>query len=207
MRVPDVIKILLKAIIIPVIVVYGLCKFNLFEFITFVPKEYQYEVGLTVYLAVAETVYGLIQTYVEQKKAVIKCIFYRTEPDKDINNTPTITCSRNVGVATIDCHIVLSGNLKRLRKCNFIIDLPSWLTSQVSVSDTVLNYSNNQLCWRFDRLLPTDGINNQMAEYKSKLSLIKNQEDNNLAIILEPHIKKIYGVKFETNAFRVQNGA
>lgn len=205
-RVPPVIKILLKAIIVPVIVVFGLSKFNLFEFITLVPKDYQYEVGLTFYLAVTEAIYGLIQTNIEQNKANIKCIFYLLEVDKDIKNTPTIVCSGNVGVATINCHIVLGGNLKRLRKCNFILELPSWLTSQVNVSDTVLKYSNNQLCWEFDRLLPTDGIINQVAEYKNKLSLIKNVDENNLAIKLEPYTKKLYGVKFETNGFRVQNG-
>ncbi|MBE6070074.1 MAG: hypothetical protein E7211_20650 [Clostridium lundense] len=206
MRVSTIIGVLLKAIIIPVIAVLGLDKFNLFEYISFVPADYRYEIGLAVYLTLIEAVYGFIENIVNQRRANVICTFYISEGDEDIKNTPSIRCDDTIGVATINCHLQLSGNLKLLRKCKLYLELPSWLTSQVNVLDTVLSYTGNQLNWEFDRMLPTTGIKNQVAEYKNKISLIKNASGNNLTIELEPQMVRSRGVKFETNGFKVQNG-
>lgn len=86
------------------------------------------------------------------------------------------------------------------------MELPSWLTAQISTSDTVLSYTGNLLIWEFDKMLPETGISNQSATYKSKISLIKNTSGNNISIKLEPQMKKMKGIGFETNGFKVQNG-
>ena len=96
--------------------------------------------------------------------------------------------------------------MKRLRKCKMQMELPSWLTAQVSTSDTVLSYTGNLLIWEFDKMLPETGISNQNAAYKNKISLIKNISGNNISIKLEPQMKKIKGIAFETNGFKIQNG-
>lgn len=206
MNVSTIIKIFLKAIFIPVIAVWGLSKFNIFEYITFVPQEYQYEIGLTVYLALIEAVYGLGENFIDSKKAKVVCVFFKSEMDKDGKNIPSIICDETMGVATINCYIELTGNLGRLRKCKLQMELPSWLTAQLSTSDTVLSYTGNLLIWEFDKMLPETGISNQSATYKSKISLIKNTSGNNISIKLEPQMKKIKGIGFETNGFKVQNG-
>ena len=206
MKVSTITKILLKAILIPVVAVWGLSKFNLFEYITFVPEEYQYEIGLTVYLAIIETLYGVGESFIDSKKAKVVCVFFKSETDKDRKNIPSIICDETIGVATIDCYIELTGNLERLRKCKLQMQLPSWLTAQISTSDTVLSYTGNLLIWEFDKMLPETGISNQNATYKSRISLIKNTSGNNISIKLEPQMKKLKGIGFETNGFKVQNG-
>lgn len=206
MKVFTIIKIMLKAILIPIVAVLCLGKFNLFEYITFVPEEYQYEIGLTVYLALIEALHGFGKNFINSKKAKIACVFFKTETDKDEKNVPFIICDETIGVATINCYIELTGNLKRLRKCKMQMELPSWLTAQVSTSDTVLSYTGNLLIWEFDKMLPETGISNQNAAYKNKISLIKNISGNNISIKLEPQMKKIKGIAFETNGFKIQNG-
>lgn len=201
-----IIKVLLKSIIIPIVVVFGLSKFNLFEYIAFIPKDYQYEVGLTVYLAVLETVVGLIESWMEQKKAKIMCIFYISESDKNISNTPLVICDNDMGVANIKCHLEVSGNLKRIRSCTFKLELPSWLTAQINVQDTVLKYEGNTLIGKFDRMLPRTGTSNILATYNSKIALIKNSSGDNMTIDLKPEICKNIGITFVTNGFRIQNG-
>ena len=62
MRVPTIVKLILKSLIIPIVAVISLNYFNLFEYVVFVPEDYRYEVGLTVYLAISETIYGLIES-------------------------------------------------------------------------------------------------------------------------------------------------
>lgn len=206
-RVPTIVKLILKSLIIPIIVILCLNFFNLFNYITFVPIEYQYDVGLTVYLAVAEAIYTLIKKQIEQKQAIVRCIFYSTDVDKNIKTDPSIVCADATdGVASIRCHIELKGNLKRLRKCNINLNLPEWLSSQANASDMILNYSENQLNWEFENLLPKYGDGEQKAEYNSKISFIRSTENSNLSITLKPHMNKCFGVKFETNCIKVQNG-
>lgn len=206
MKVPTIIKIILKAILIPILVVWCLNKFNLFEYITFVPEEYQYEIGLTVYLALVESLFGFGENFIDSQKAKVVCVFFESEADKDEKNIPSIICDETIGVATINCFIELTGNLGRLRKCKLKLEVPSWLTAQVGTSDTVLSYAGNLLTWEFDKILPETGISNQSATYKGKISLIKNISGNNISIKLEPQMQKIIGVRFETNGFKIQNG-
>ena len=207
MKVSATIKIILKAILIPIVVVWCLNKFNLFEYITFVPEEYQYEIGLTVYLALIEAVLGFIENFIDSKRAKVKCVFFKSEMDKDEKNVPSIICDETIGVAVISYNIMLTGNLGRLRKCKLKLEVPSWLVAQAYTSDTVLSYEGNLLTWEFDKILPETGINNQSATYKGKISLIKNISGNNMLIKLEPQMQKIIGVRFETNGFKIQNGA
>lgn len=207
MRVPTIVKLILKSLIIPIVAVISLNYFNLFEYVVFVPEDYRYEVGLTVYLAISETIYGLIESWIERKQATVKCIFYVSDIDKDINNNPSIMCdSEGMGVASVNCYVELKGNLKKLRKCKISLKLPEWLSSQASTSDIVLNYSQNQLNWEFQSLLPETGIVEQIAKYKNKISFIRSTEDSSLSIILKPQMNKCLGVKFQTNCIKVQNG-
>lgn len=74
MRVPTIVKLVLKSLIIPIIVILCLNFFNLFNYITFVPIEYQYDVGLTVYLAVAEAIYTLIKKHIKCTSNYVRVI-------------------------------------------------------------------------------------------------------------------------------------
>ena len=47
MRVPTIVKLILKSLIIPIVAVISLNYFNLFEYVVFVPDDYRNEVGLT----------------------------------------------------------------------------------------------------------------------------------------------------------------
>ena len=47
MKIPSAIRILLKALLVPLIAVFFLNQFNIFEYITFVPEDYKFDVGLT----------------------------------------------------------------------------------------------------------------------------------------------------------------
>lgn len=61
--------------VVNLVTVLELSKFNLFEYITFVPEEYQYEIGLTVYLTFIETLYGGGKSFIDSKKAKVVCVF------------------------------------------------------------------------------------------------------------------------------------
>lgn len=206
MKIPMPIKVFLKSAILMLIAVFCLNKYNFFEYITFIPKDHLYETGLTVYLSVVEAIYAVVVSKTKKNEAKIRCIFYISEINKDIKNTPVIICDENMGVATISCHLELSGNVKKLRKSKLCLKLPEWLTSQANASDVVLEYFQNCLSWEFDRMLPETGFNGQIAECKNKISFIRNVADNNMSIELKPQIEKKCGVKLETNSIIIRNG-
>ena len=203
---------LLKTIFIsfltPVIALFLVDIFNPFEYVRFVniSVDTMYEFGITTYMTILGVAIKLIEDFLESKKAYIICTFYLKENDKDINNVPLIACDEQVGVATINCYLKLAGNLKRLRKCELELALPSWLDAQLNISDTVVDYVDKRLVWKFDGVLPESGIDEQIVKCKTKISLIKNDNVNDIYILLVPQIRKIYGVSFKTNGFKVQNG-
>ena len=64
----------------------------------------------------------------------------------------------------------------------------------------------NKLKWGFSRLLPETGLNGQTAKYRNKISFIRTTSESNLSIVLKPQLDKCFGVSFETNYIKVQNG-
>ena len=205
-RISAGIKLFLKSVIIILIASFFVYKFNISEYMKFIPPDYQYETGLALYMAGIEFLYDFIESLIEQKKSTILCTFYTSPQDINIENTPLIICDDAIGVANINCHLKVSGNLKKIRKSVLNLELPSWLDAQINAQYTVLSYQQNELKWTFDRMLPTTSTKPFSAEYKCKISFMKNTIGDNMIIPLEPNIDKKCGIKFKTNGFKIQNG-
>ncbi len=58
MKLSSIIKILIKAVVLPIIAMFMLNKWNLCEYITFIPEDYRFEAGLALYMAILEAVAG-----------------------------------------------------------------------------------------------------------------------------------------------------
>lgn len=84
--------------------------------------------------------------------------------------------------------------------------LPSWLTPQISAKDAVLKYLDDKLIWEFDKALPREGNKNQYITLRSKISFIKNVDDNSMSIELVPQMKTVKRISFQTNKFKVKSG-
>ncbi len=201
-----VLGIILKSVLLPIISIVLLKYFNLFQYITIIPEDKQFEFGVAAYLAVLETICGFALEFFDNQRAQIECVFYSQGIDRNIDNTPFITCDETMGVASIKCFITLSGNIKRLKDCNIEMSLPSWLDSQISRNEDLLEYNEHKLVWKFNKLLPVGNNGNQAIEYDVKLSFIKNVSADNRTILLTPEMKKSLGIKFKTNSFKVRNG-
>ena len=203
-----VLKVLIKAIFMPLIAVYAISKFNIFSYMTFVPEGYVFEAGITLYLAILEAVSELIEMAIESSRASVDVIFYKSISEKSLDNTPTIICDPETGVATLKCSIVLFGNVKRLRKCKLKIALPSWLSSQPRSNNRVLTYKENELTWDFEKLLPKGTKKKQKVEYSCDMSFIRCEESGVAEIVLQPEqIDKCnsLGIAFSVNSFKIQN--
>ena len=209
MKSSSAVRIILKSLLIPIFSMLVLKKFNLFSYVTFVPLDYRFEAGLTLYLGVFEALVVYVETTIEKKSAHISCIFYKTEDDKNVKNTPTLICDEETGhVVYICCDIELEGNAKKLSQCVVTITLPDWITSQVNGENRIQSYRENIISLKFAELLPEMGDSRQTARCNLKIPFIQNSNEGVLRVKISPKLKKkatCLGVYLHTNEFEICN--
>lgn len=210
MKIPSAIRILLKALLVPLIAVFFLNQFNVFEYITFVPEDYKFDVGLTLYLAILEALAEILEHLYSNALAEVECIFFQKAEDINIKNTPVFVCSdQTAGVTSISCKVQLKGNVKRLKNCRLSLELPNWLTSQIPQNSQMMLYSGNTLIWKFDTILSANAIvDEQSATVTTTIPLIRTKGDEILTVVLQPELLspiKHFGVKLTTNSVKIQN--
>lgn len=205
MKPSSIIKILIKAVILPLIAMLMLNKWNLCEYITFIPSDYRFEAGLALYMALLEAIAEFIEYFVVKASATITCTFYTDERREDNHAKPVIQMSDNsMGIASIWCHIILNGNYKKLRGTEICLDIPQWFSAQLDANNW-LSQEAHQIKCNVSLLLPEhDNKREVHTEMRMKISFIRN-EVNDASIVLEPTVKKKRGLNFETNGITIQN--
>ena len=188
MRPSSIIKILIKAIVLPFIAMFMLNKWNLCDYVIFIPEDYRFEAGLALYMAILEAIAELAEYFIAKANATITCTFYTDERHEDSHTRPSIQMSENsMGVASVWCHIILNGDYKKLLGTEVCLDIP------------------HQIKWNVSTLLPEhDNKKKVHTETRMKLSFIRN-EATDASIVLEPTVKKKIGLEFETNGIMIQN--
>lgn len=209
MKVPTVIQVLIKAILIPIISMAALNKFNLFDFISLVPEDRRFDMGLTAYLAIFEALFLFLEKCIEGRRAGISCVFYAKKAEKNENNTPKIICgSSTSNVAYIYCDIQTSGNAKLLRKVSVSLKLPDWVSSQIPQNETVARYKDNTLIFAFDKLIPESNSREYIATHTVQIPLIETSNAGCSSVVLKPQLncklKKIC-ISLNTNSFQLCN--
>ena len=184
---------------------FVLNKWNMCEYITFIPEGYRFEAGLALYMAILEAIAELIEYLIAKANANITCTFYTDERREDTHSKPIIQMSdSSMGIASIWCHIILNGNYQKLYGTEICLDTPSWFSAQLDTNSS-LEQNDHQIKWNVSTLLPEHDNNKKIhTEIRMKISFIRN-DVNNASIVLEPTIKKKMGLKFETNGITIQN--
>lgn len=205
MKPSSIIKILIKAVALPIIAMFMLNKWNLCEYITFIPEDYRFDAGLALYMALLEAVAEFIEYFIAKANATITCTFYIDERREDMHAKPTVQMSgSSMGIANVWCHIILDGNYKKLLGTEICLDIPQWFSAQLDANSS-LEQDNHQIKWNVSTLLPEhDNKKDVHTETRMKISFIRNNE-NDASIVLEPTIKKRFGLGFETNGITIQN--
>lgn len=196
---------LIKAIAIPMVGMLILSKVNVCSYMSFIPKGFQYEAGLALYLTIIEFLIGLIELIYDQRKTTIQCIFYDKEHGENTSKKLVTTMNDyNERVANVSCHIIAEGNRQLLKECDITMGIPEWFTIQPDESG-VIKQEDRKIKWDIESLLPPDN-SVKVARLASivKLSFISNSRNVN-EIDLEPTVRKKFGLDFITNGITVQN--
>lgn len=209
MKVPTLLKVLIKAIAIPIISMFALNRFNLFEFISLVPEDRYFDIGLTAYLAIFEALFLFFEKWIESQRASITCVFYVKKTEKNEKNTPKVVCGSSTShVANIYCDIQTTGNNKLLRKVSVSLNLPDWVSSQIPQNETVAHYKNNTLVFAFDKLIPESAGREHVALHTVQIPFIETANEGYSSVVLKPQLNckltKIY-VSLSTNSFQLCN--
>lgn len=206
-----IVKIFVGALLIPIVSLFLISKFNLFSYFDFIPVDYRFEAGLGSYMFVLDAIYEYVVLLISNRHTKITFIIYKTKNEMDIGNTPTVVCSEgNSGVASFNCSVRLEGNLKKLRKIKVLLPLPLWVTSQIPQDDESISSSAKGVIWDFSNILPANGEYQQSIECTSKVPLIKNQSNNTLSINVRPQLVKKHcwsalGIEFKSNEVVIKN--
>ena len=148
MKIPSAIRILLKALLVPLIAVFFLNQFNVFEYITFVPEDYKFDVGLTLYLAILEALAEILEHLYSNALAEVECIFFQKAEDINIKNTPVFVCSdQTAGVTSISCKVQLKGNVKRLKNCRLSLELLIFIKLFLNMPVNITSRASNSFIW------------------------------------------------------------
>lgn len=211
MKIFSVLFIIAKAICVPLISMVAVNKWNVIahlDFLLHIQKDKQFDLCLTVYLAVAEGICTCIEKLIQSKSAKISCVFYTRASEKNEKNIPRIVCSTETAhVAKIFCDIEVTGNLKAIRKESLELTLPEWVSSQIPQNETVLKYNNQTLIWSFKKLIP-ENTKSSSAKHTIEIPFIDNMDEGISSVCLQPQrvglIKRPW-IGLNTNKFELCN--
>lgn len=195
---------LIKGIIFPLLGIFILGKYNIFEDITFVPKEYAFEVGLTTYFVFLEFIYLKVSNYIDLYcKASIKCLFYSDIHLKKLSNIPIICFVEDVSY--INCSISLKGGVKKLINNSLIISFPDWVEIQETNGSVGDVNEKNQLIINFNKIISKDSKIEEGSTVDIRIGMIRNLAPDKYSNIIVPTISKKRLAKFSFNKFELHN--
>lgn len=196
---------LLKGILIPLLGLFLVSKYNLVYKFNFIPEDYKFEAGLGFYLIGLEWVFLLIQ-FVWEKYccAEISLIFYKAEREINIDDDPTYEL--NTDCARVKCKLSVQGRSWYLKDVKINIALPSIITGQVPTEVNYMSCSDGKNCV----------INlSSLASYSSpnvfyvNFSVICDVPGHSCNVTIEPTIiasvfHKIF-IRFKHNGSKISN--
>lgn len=197
--------IFLKSIITPIIGIYIASKFNIFEYVSFIPEDQTFSFGIAAYIALLECIYvKLNQFIVKHLKAEIECLFYVDKHVANIVNMPITSFIQDV--AYINCKVTIKGVTKKLKKNSLVISMPKWV--EIQSANNLTGYTNNeknQFILSFDRIISGMGKVVDEATVDIKIGIIRNSAKEELSSIITPYLSKKFLYNFTFNKFQITN--
>lgn len=202
MTVRRFIGICIKSVVLPLIAIFTVHRFNIFIGFNQISDDQAFDIGLACYLAIFEAAISVIENIIESKKANIVVTFSERKDDYDDESCPIMVYDSTKTVRYLWCHITLDGNYSILRNTSLEIALPSWLSSQSNVP--YFTYSNDRLVIDLNRSLPLRGQGHHAIQ-NLKLPFIINSGSTTFEMTLLPHLNnKSPMIKLESKGFRAK---
>lgn len=88
-------------------------KFNVMDFMTFIPQDQKLAYGVGLYNIILNSILGFLQKKIEDNKLKIEVIFYKKEDEPNIDYNPTLKMDNELN--KINIQVLVEGKTKRLK--------------------------------------------------------------------------------------------
>lgn len=184
-------------------------KLNFFQYLSFVPKEKIYDVCITIYFTLIESLISFllefIYKWIEACKVYVTCTFFTDFQNISISNSPLVTFN-TMDIACLSVQVSIKGNAGKLKSRKIRIRSMSQMDFQIKHSGTSMMLDKNgdivinlsQMC------------GNQKEVYLNEsfaFALIRNISDANAECMLNPSMEgnSIFLV-FRNNSAKIKMG-
>lgn len=198
---------LLTPIASAILGIWAANKFNLFEFLTFIPTDYVYEVCITVYFAIIDVILEILRELLcnflkEKFFSEIEVIIYQTNTEPNIKNNPTLIF--NSEDQTEACILVsVKGNKKHFKNARIQIENPACAEIQGNYKSRAVSIDNDTYCISLEDLF--GGYNKSNFEQKFRIVLAQIPVDDECIAEIRPEIiKKRFNVLYKHNCAKVK---
>ncbi len=189
---------ILKGIIVPLIAIFVVNRWNFFEVFSFIPEEYLFEFGLTSYILLEDCVFHVIKNKMKDNEAQIECLFYCNNQKKSINTIPNIEFQEDV--AYIRGSIKVCGKGKKLCKNSIVLTFPNWVDVQIYGQDGLLTVNDNICSINISAIVNRREAYIEEATVGFKIGVIKNySEDRAYTAVISPTLNNKWGYEFIHN--------
>ena len=166
-------------------------SFNIFEYITNIPADKIYDIGITIYFTLIEIavdmLYDKVTNYIQNSKAHIEAVLYLPNQEYNVDAVPNVRLNA-VGMAEMRLHIGLSGKCKKIKNSKIMI-----LAFQHADMQFEGRGTGSQIDNQGNLVIDLNDLCNNRAEIKCeeeyKIILQRGCIDNGSDIVLEPEIK------------------
>ena len=168
---------------------------NIFDYVKFIPEEYRYDTGVTIYFSIAEILIGYVLIAIKKKCfADIEVIVKDSKSAKtkgDLLYNPTIVLDNQFGLSEFTINIKVNGSYDNLKNVKICIPHNHLSTMQIDLHrDYVLMDENNDCNVMLDKWLDNSSKYIE-SNISFKISLIKDVDDTNETMKVEPECKYI----------------
>lgn len=182
--------------------------FNIFSYMTFIPKDKQYDVCIAVYFTLLEMIiayiYEAIEQKVEKEKAKIHSVIHLKNEGPNLNSVPEIRFNE-MGMAEFYLHVELDGMCKKMDGCKIRIQSFIQGDMQLGKKGSSANIDNDG-----NFVIDLEKICGQREdihwEEDYRIVLQRGVIENGGGIVLKPELvynTKKFGMIFKSNKSRV----
>lgn len=175
---------------------------NIFELLSFVPRDFTYEVCITAYFAIADVMLDALQELFSdklQKSCFSKIEVIIGQPETNINiNTDAILTFNSDDLAEATVIVDIKGQKKHFQDIELIIKKPAFAELQGAPRRREVRLDSENYCIKLTDLFG----NSERIECKQefRIALIQDPVDGDTSVIIAPELsKKKWNISYKHN--------
>lgn len=177
-------------------------KFNVFEFMTFVPEDYKYEVCITTYFVIADVIVGIVGNGISnllKTRFISELEVVLSHQATTIDSRTDITLAfNNDGLTEANILLRIKGKKKHFENVELLIKKPAFAEIQSAYRRKEVTIDRDNYRIKLVDLFGNSDLIDSCQTFK--IAMIQDAVDGDTSIILAPELsEKRFGLIFTHN--------